>query len=133
MAESRPRFTDTGDWVLRIGIACFYVLVGLEKFGGGSHTWIPVFERIGWGQWFRIATGVIEVGGGVRYVLPWTKWPATILLAATMLGAVLAHVTVLHDPGSSIIPIVALIGTVVVALRDREPNLTPTVRRPRGS
>ena len=130
-----PSRSDLGGWVLRLGVAAFYVAFGLEKFGGEHNGWIAIFDRIGWGQWFRVATGIIEVAGGVLYVIPWTTLPAALLLSATMAGAIVAHVTVLGDPGSSVMPGAALVATVVIALRqpDRElPALTGAYRRRRS-
>lgn len=115
--------------MLRAGVAFFYFSFGIEKFGDGHNTWIPIFERIGWGQWFRVATGVIEVAGAVLYLLPWTTMLAAGLLSATMLGAVVAHLTVLEDPGSGLVPAVALVATIAIALREREQHIWPVTRR----
>lgn len=118
----RPSTSDASGWALRVGVAGFYLAFGVDKFGAHS-SWIRLFDQIGWGQWFRIATGIIEVGGAILYVIPWTTWPATVLLSSAMLGAIVAHVTVLHDPGASVVPAVALIGTVAIALREPDRDL----------
>ena len=124
MRWTHPSASDASGWVLRIGVGAFYFLFGIEKFGGGPHnSWAPMFDRIGWGQWFRIATGVIEVGGALLYVLPWTTWVGAFLLSSTMLGAILAHVMVLGDPGSSFVPAVALVATMAIALREPDEEL----------
>lgn len=113
------RRSDAGGWILRAGVAAFFVMFGWDKFDstpGGE--WIRIYDRIGFGQWFRIATGIIEVGGAVLYIFPLTCRFAGALLGATMLGAIIAHCTVLGDPFSSIIPAAALAATVMIALRE---------------
>lgn len=116
--------SDLGGWVLRGGVAAFFVAFGYDKFSGDPHNpWIALFDRIGFGQGLRVATGVIEVGGGALYVVPATCRVAATLLALTMVGAIVAHLTVLGDPGSSIMPAAALVATVLVALREPEASL----------
>src|ERR1044071_2567658 len=123
-----PSWSDAGGWVLRLGVAGFYIAFGLEKFGGPHNPWAPLFDRIGLGQWLRIATGIIEVGGGVLYLVPWTTRFAAVILAATMLGAIIAHLTVLGDPISTIMPAAALAATVAIALRQPDADLEPLRR-----
>lgn len=111
--------SDLGGWVLRGGIAAFFVAFGLEKFGTSPHSpWVDIFARIGFGQWFRFATGCIECAGGLLFVAPKTCPIGAAILATTMAGAVLAHVTVLHDPMSGIMPMGALAAVVMIARRD---------------
>jgi uncharacterized membrane protein YphA (DoxX/SURF4 family) len=116
----RPR-SDLGGWVLRAGVGTFFVLFGYDKFGSDLHNgWIAIFNRIGLGQWLRVITGVIEIGAGALYVFPATCRVAASLLSLTMVGAIVAHVTVLNDPGSSIMPAAALVATVAIALRESD-------------
>ena len=121
---------DLGGWVLRAGVAAFYIAFGAEKFGSGPHNgWIVTFDRIGFGQWFRAATGVIEVGAGMLYIFPRTCKPAAVLLGATMVGAIVAHLSVLGDPIGVVLPLAALIATIIIALREPEPELQRLIRR----
>ena len=108
-----PRKQQITDWVLRVGAALFFVAVGLDKFGAGSE-WPGIFARIGWGDWFRYTTGVVETAGGLLMLVPRTTRVGAVLLACTMLGAIAAHVLKLGDPSVSIIPAALLI--VIVAL-----------------
>ena len=71
----------------------------------GVEMMVQTFDAIGWGQWFRYLTGVIEVGAGV---LLWVKGREAIgafLLTATMAAAVLFHLLVL---GPSFVPALVL-------------------------
>lgn len=71
----------------------------------GVEMMVGTFEAIGFGQWFRYVTGIIEVGAAV---LLWVRGREAIgagLLVATMIGAVLAHLVVL---GPSAVPAIIL-------------------------
>ena len=108
------------NWVLRIGVAGFFVLVGLDKFSQDPRSeWVGIFQRIGFGVWFRYCTGLLEVGGGLLYLWPAATGIGAGLLVCTMTGAIVAHLTVLHDPGSSVIPLALGIGAALAALRVR--------------
>lgn len=81
-----------------------FLAAGLSKLLGAEQM-VMLYETIGWGQWFRYATGVIEVGS---VVLLWIRGLERIgagLLLCTMVGAVIAHLTVL---GPSTVPAVVL-------------------------
>jgi putative oxidoreductase len=125
--------------VIRFGVALIFVSFGLGKFDarpGGE--WVLVFARIGLGQGFRVFTGCVEVVGGVLLGLRLTSRYGAIILAATMVGAALAHVTVLRDPVSAVVPLA--LGGIAVAVGLQEPSYdiralmshdaTPRHRRP---
>lgn len=103
------------DWGLRIGVALFFFAAGIEKFSQNPKSeWITIFARIGWGDWFRYFTGVVETLGSLLLLVPRTTLAGTALLASAMVGAILAHLLVLGDPFSSIIPLVLL--ALIVAI-----------------
>lgn len=56
--------------------------------------WVPLFGRIGLGQWFRYTTGIVEVGAGILLLIPQATWVAVALLTCTMIGALMVHVFV---------------------------------------
>lgn len=90
--ETEPRQSSITHWVLRAGVAFFFVAVGAEKFSADPHSeWIRIFARIGWGDWFRYFTGAVEILRALLMLVPKTTLPGTALLASTMLGAILAH------------------------------------------
>jgi len=123
---TRRDWRDPIGWLLRILVAVLFVLFSLGKFNSDPHgEWFRIFARIGFGQWFRIATGVIELVGGLLFLLPGTARFAALPLAATMLGAALAQLTVLGHPVWAIIPIALLVLVVIVGFRD--PSLDDTI------
>ena len=114
--DAKPRLKIT-DWIVRAAVAFIFISSGLEKFGiGGGREWIGIFNRIGWGDWFRYLTGVLEILGGVLLMIPITSTAGAALLVACMVGAILAHIFKLGDPFSSIINIL-LIAAIVFAGR----------------
>lgn len=108
-----------------------FVAFGYDKFDASPRgEWVPLFAKIGFGQWFRYATGVIEIAGGVLFLFPRTCLAGAVLLVCTMLGAIVAHVTVLGDPFSSIIPLVLAVGVLAIAFRMPETKLEQLMHRP---
>ena len=117
---------DLMGWLLRSGLGGLFILISLTKFNAAPHSiWVQLFARIGFGQWFRVATGVIQLGGGILFLFPGTCRIGAAALGATMLGAVIAHLTILRDPLAIVFPGVLLAALVVVAFRD--PTLDSTI------
>ena len=99
--EPRNQITD---WVLRGGIALVFVLFGLEKFPSNPDgPWVKLFQQIGFGQWFRDFTGVVEILGGMLVAIPKTARAGLALLAATMAAAALILDLIIRRPGDSVI------------------------------
>ena len=117
---------DVRGWLLRILVAVLFVLFSVGKFNSDPHgEWFRIFARIGFGQWFRFATGLIELIGGVLFILPGTARLAAIPLAATMLGAIIVHLAVIRDVVFAFIPAALLALVLIVAFRD--PSLDDTI------
>jgi putative oxidoreductase len=70
------------------------------------------FAIIGLGQWFRYATGIIEVSSAALLLTPRLAAVGAALLTCTMIGAVIAHLTRLHS--SPAVPVVLLVVCVFV-------------------
>jgi len=123
--------SDLGGWVLRGGVAAFFILMGAEKFPSGPGTpWVAIFEQIGLGQWFRYFTGVIEIGGALLYVFPVTCAIGTAMLACTMLGAAILHIVIRHSVAASLYPAIILIAVIAIALRRPDVSPATITRRP---
>lgn len=115
---NEDRQIDWSGWFLRGCVGVAFVYIGFGKFDETPNgEWIRIFERIGFGQWFRHATGVVEILGGVLLVLPRTKIVGAVLLGAAMIGAIITHFTVMHDAALSIIPLALLVAVIGVAVR----------------
>jgi uncharacterized membrane protein YphA (DoxX/SURF4 family) len=86
----------------------------------GAQPMVDTFQKVGLGQWFRYLTGLLEVGGAIGLLFPRFAFYAALLLACVMVGAVVAHLTVLG--GSPVAPIVLLLITGAVAYIRRPAN-----------
>ena len=93
-------------WGVRILLALAFGAAGLSKLAGVPQM-VQVFEAIGFGQWFRYVTGVVEVGGALLLLVPATGFLGGLLLALTMVFAVATHLVLI---GGNPAPAVVLTG-----------------------
>ena len=104
-ASAPTKRNALADWVLRGSVAAAFLLIGWEKFPSNPNgEWPRMFAQIGFGQWFRYCTGLVEMLGAALVLLPWTVNMGLAILACTMAGAALVHIFVLHHPSNCIIP-----------------------------
>jgi putative oxidoreductase len=107
-SESKAR--NTSFWILQILVAAAFLASGVSKLTG-QPAMIVVFDQIGIGQWFRIVTGGIEVVAAVLLLIPKLVPVGALVLAATMAGAVLAHLALIGGT-----PLPALILLILAAI-----------------
>jgi uncharacterized membrane protein YphA (DoxX/SURF4 family) len=81
-------------WVLRVLLGAAFLAAGGAKLSGAP-AMVAMFEKIGVGQWFRIVTGVLEVGGAILLLIPRLTFYGAALLLAVMVCAVTVHLTLL--------------------------------------
>ncbi len=79
------------------------LMAGWAKLSGNPMM-VQVFAAVGVGQWFRYATGGIEVAAAIGLLPAFTAGPCALLLVCTMFGATLAHRLILG--GSPAAPLV---------------------------
>ena len=104
--------------VARVLLTIAFVMAGGAKLAGAA-AMVEMYDVIGVGQWFRYVTGIVEVGGAAMLWYKQTRILGALLLGATMLGAVIAHVLLL---GPSTLPAIILgILTVIVIRSERQP------------
>ena len=114
MPQDEPSRVDTLiRWILRGAVTVLFCYVGVSKFKQHS-AWIRIFDQIGLGQWFRYFTGVVQIVGALMVIVPRTFVFGIVLLACTMIGAVIAWIGPLHAPGNAVIPATFLIGLVAI-------------------
>jgi putative oxidoreductase len=108
-------------FVIRFAVALLFVMFGFGKFDSRPNSeWVSIFARIGFGQWFRVVTGWAEIAGGILLLLRVTSRVGAAILGATMLGAAVAHLTVLGDPLTAVVPLI--LGGIAVAAGLQEPE-----------
>jgi putative oxidoreductase len=99
-------------WTLQVASAAMFLFAGGLKLAG-----VPVmvqeFGIIGLGQWFRYFTGGLEVISAVLLLVPSLAFFGALALAATMVGAILAHLFLIG--GSPAVPIGLLASTTAIA------------------
>ena len=89
-------------WLPRLGVAVPFLALGIAKFS--EPIWIQVFDRIGFGDWFRQLTGVLQILGALLVLIPRTFLVGIFILACTMVGAMLAWIVLLDAPGNTVFP-----------------------------
>jgi putative oxidoreductase len=114
---SRPS-RRIGAWTLQGILAAAFLAAGSAKLAGVPYM-VDLFEQIGLGQWFRLATGLVEVTGAVALVFPGLASLGGLWLGFTMVCAVATHVFVLHtSPAPAIV--LGFLNALVVYLRRDE-------------
>ena len=85
--------------VSRVVLGLFFVMDGVIKLTGISKT-VQLFERIGWGQWFRYLTGLLVLVGGALILLRlrWTSFGAIVCACTVGTGALLYAFKLHRDP-----------------------------------
>lgn len=85
-------------WVLRVVLGLMFLGIGIEKLTGTQGT-VPFFAAIGWGQWFRYASGVLDIAGALLILIPrWTSYGAVIITCTVGLGTYLCFTKDLFNP-----------------------------------
>jgi len=91
-------------WAVRVLLALAFGAAGAAKLAGVPMM-VQVFDAIGFGQWFRYVTGVVEILGVVLLLVPATAFFGAVWLAITMTGAVATHLILI---GGSPLPALVL-------------------------
>ena len=111
----RSRGTVAAVWALRGFLALVFVFVGAVKFPGDPRSaWVHIFGLIGFGQWFRVVTAIVECVGGLLLLVPAATPIAVALLAPSMIGALLVHIFVVGVGRPSVVVLVLLSGVLLV-------------------
>ena len=104
-------------WVVQIALAGMFLLAGSSKLLGAP-SMVGLFDAIGIGQWFRYATGLIEVSSALALLVPSFAVFGALALVATMIGAIATHLFVVG--GSPAMPAILLLGSAAVVWARRQ-------------
>jgi len=99
-------------WILSALVTLTFVGAGAAKLAGAA-VMVDLFAKVGLGQWFRYFTGLLEVAAGIGLLISRYAFYAAALLAMVMVGAFIAHVTVLGSSPAA--PIVLFVLTGIIA------------------
>lgn len=99
-------------WCVQAYLAFVYLNSGWLKLTGNADM-VALFTAVGVGQWFRYVTGILELTGALLILVPRTSRIGAAVLATVMLGAVTAHLFILHVPITTPGLLLLLAGLVV--------------------
>ena len=125
-AASTGKIINVGLWILQIGAAGMFLMVGFLKLSGDPQM-VGLFDAIGLGQWFRYVTGSLEVLGAVLLLVPRLSGLGALLLVGVMLGAVPTHLFADSGLPPTIILLIVT-GVVAWARRKRTMNILAGLR-----
>ncbi len=100
---------------IRAVLTLAFAAAGLAKLAGVPMM-VATFDAVGVGQWFRYVTGIIEVGSAILLWVPGFTAYAAGLLLCTMVGALIAHFTVLLPTMGAGAAVPALVLGVLAAI-----------------
>jgi uncharacterized membrane protein len=106
-------------WTLQIVLGLFFIFAsGLPELFGEA-TAVHVFQQIGWGEWFRYVTGVVEISGGIGLMIPRLTRAAAAGLTTTTICAAATQIFLLHAPATAIFPLIlaVIFGWIVTQRR----------------
>ena len=111
MATGQQKGKMVSLWILRVVVGLAFLAAGGSKLAGAP-AMVAMFAKIGFGQWFRILTGLLEVAGAIGLFVPRCAVYAASLLAVVMVAAVGFHLTRLG--GNPVPPIVLLLLAMLI-------------------
>jgi len=98
-------------WTLSGLVALAFLGAGGAKLAGAA-AMVELFDKVGRGQWFRYFTGLLEVAGAIGLLIPRYAFYAAGLLVVVMVGAIIAHLSVLGTSPASPVVLLILSGTI---------------------
>jgi putative oxidoreductase len=114
MAEQRSTAQTIGNialWILQLALAAYFVYSGYLLFGDD---FVKKFDEIGFGQWLRYVTGVLEIAGAIGLLIPRLCGLAALGLVGVMIGASGTELFLLAK-GDAQLPLILLVASAVVA------------------
>ena len=99
-------------WILSGLVVLAFIGAGGANLTGTA-AMVELFDKVGLGQWFRYFTGLLEVAAGIGLLISRYAFYAALLLAVVMVGAFMAHVTVLGSSPAA--PVALFVFTGIIA------------------
>src|SRR6266852_4513456 len=114
-ANAQPAASGNGRlitlWILSGLVALVFIGAGGAKLSGAT-AMVEEFDKVGLGQWFRYFTALLEVAAGIGVLIPRYAFYAAVVLAIVMVGAIIAHVTVLGGSPAAAVVLFVLTGII---------------------
>jgi putative oxidoreductase len=103
---------------LRILLALAFLAAGAAKLASVP-AMVQIFDTLGFGQWFRYVTGVVEIAGAVALLIPSYAALGAAWLGITMFFGTLAHLFFLHTSPAPALVLLALSAVIVTLERNQ--------------
>jgi putative oxidoreductase len=105
-------------WVrlTEFGLGAIFVAAGCVKLAG-IPIMVDLFASLGFGQWLRYVTALVEIVGGALLLSGRLQYLSALALAVIMVGATDASIVVFDR--SPIPPFLTLVALIVVAWKRR--------------
>ncbi len=104
--------------IVELALGLLFVAAGLVKLSGMGFM-VELFSSLGFGQWLRYVTALVELTGGVLLMAGRMEYLAALALAAIMVGATAASIVVFDR--SPIPPALTFVALLVLAWK-RHPS-----------
>ncbi|MGR9448333.1 DoxX family protein [Rhizobium leguminosarum] len=108
---SPSKAVRVASWALRLLSAAVFLAAGGAKIAGVPMM-VAIFDQVGFGQWFRVLTGIVEVGGAIALLVTASTAFGALTLAVTMVFAVLTHLFLIGGNPLPAVVLLAMTGTV---------------------
>jgi uncharacterized membrane protein YphA (DoxX/SURF4 family) len=118
MADVPSKWRRIAIWALRILLGLVFLYTGAAKLTGTGNT-VEYFAAIGWGQWFRYVTGLLDITGAALLLAPkWICYGASVLACSVGLGTLISLSVLRGNPtwGSSAMVSIPLVLTLLAVL-----------------
>jgi putative oxidoreductase len=103
---------------LRILLALAFLAAGGAKLASVP-AMVQIFDTLGFGQWFRYLTGVVEIVGAVALLIPSYAALGAAWLGITMFFGTVAHLFILHTSPAPALVLLALSAVIVTLERSQ--------------
>lgn len=100
-------------WLLQIALGAYFLYSAYMLFFEPGM--VKKFDDIGFGQWLRYATGVLETAGAIGLFIPGLSGLAALGLALVMVGASATEIFILEN-GDATLPLILLLASVIIAI-----------------
>ncbi len=77
--------------ILRVFLVLAFFAIGTAKLTASLGT-VGWFSQLGWGQWFRYLTGLLDITGALLLFIPRWTWLGALVLACTIGTATVLNV-----------------------------------------
>ncbi|MEV5709122.1 DoxX family protein [Actinoallomurus sp. NPDC052274] len=104
-------------WTIQILLAAFLLIASAAPKFAGQRDAVETFAKIGWGQWFRYVTGVVEAAGAIGLLIPRLAAWAALGLIGLMIGAIITQVFVLVPAFAALPAVFGVLFAVIARVR----------------